>query len=88
MYRINLHSSAAFNSTGHKIVIPASLALVRKDVKYIIYPEYKYEELFQLDTDPYEESNMFNKTSTQRLFDEVKYKFKVLKAAAESGERV
>lgn len=27
--------------TGHKIVIPASLALVAKDVKYIIYPEYE-----------------------------------------------
>lgn len=74
--------------TGHKIVIPASLALVRKDVKYIIYPEYKYEELFQLDIDPFEESNMFNKTSTQSLFDEVKHQFKVLKAKAESGVKV
>lgn len=74
--------------TGHKVVIPASLALVRKDVKYIIYPEYKYEELFQIDIDPFEESNMINNTSTQSLYDEVKHQFKVLKAVAESGVKV
>ena len=40
------------------------------------------------DIDPFEESNMFNKTSTQSLFDEVKHQFKVLKAKAESGVKV
>jgi len=72
--------------TGHKIVIPASLALVAKDVKYIIYPEYEYEELFRLSVDPYEERNIYN-TSVQML-EEVKGRFNELRRIAESGVKV
>lgn len=34
--------------TGSKQDIPASLALVAKDAKYILWPDYDYEELFRL----------------------------------------
>lgn len=34
--------------TGNKQDIPASLALVAKDSKYILWPEYDYEQLFRL----------------------------------------
>ena len=36
--------------TGDKKDIPASLALVKKDSKYIFWPEYDYEQLFRLGT--------------------------------------
>ncbi len=80
--------------TGDKVVIPASLALVSKSVKYIIYPEYEYEELFRLKVDPYEEKNVFKHnasfplTTTRELLDGVKGRFNELKIAAESGVRV
>lgn len=74
--------------TGHKIVIPASLALVRKDIKYIIYPEYEYEELFRLANDPYEENNIFNATLNTPELEELKKRFQELKISAESGVMV
>ncbi|MEO6244510.1 MAG: sulfatase, partial [Opitutaceae bacterium] len=38
--------------------IPSSEALVRKDVKYVWWPDFKYEELFDLRADPLEENNL------------------------------
>ena len=38
--------------------IPSSEALVRKDVKYIWWPDFKHEELFDLRADPLEENNL------------------------------
>ena len=38
--------------------IPASEALVRTDWKYIIWPDFNYEELFDLRKDPYEMRNL------------------------------
>ena len=72
--------------TGHKVVIPAALALVRKDLKYIIYPEYDYEELFLLENDPYEERNIFN--SSLETFNHAKIQFNEMKTLAESGVKV
>jgi arylsulfatase len=34
--------------TGDKQDLPASLALVARDSKYILWPEYDYEQLFRL----------------------------------------
>ena len=40
---------------GSKDRIPASQALVRHDAKYIYWPDFKYEELFDLKADPQEQ---------------------------------
>jgi arylsulfatase A-like enzyme len=38
--------------------IPSSEALVRRDLKYIYWPDYEYEELFDLRLDPNETQNL------------------------------
>jgi arylsulfatase A-like enzyme len=41
-----------------KNFIPSSEAVVRKDVKYTFWPEWDYEELFDLTKDPLEQKNL------------------------------
>jgi len=72
--------------TGHKVVIPASLALVSKRSKYIVYPEYGHEELFLLEDDPYEERNVFG-TLNSPAAKEIKERFSRMRSHAESGAR-
>ncbi len=43
---------------NNKNFIPASQALVRKDWKYIFWPDFDYEELFHLTEDPLEERDL------------------------------
>ena len=43
---------------GSKERIPSSQALVRRDAKYIVWPDYEYEELFDLKADPAEQKNL------------------------------
>ena len=77
--------------SGDPLGLPKSLAYVRKDAKYIIYPEYSYEELFRLSVDPYEENNIYNQTSlqtTKNLLEEVRGRFEMVKSAAEKGAKV
>lgn len=76
--------------TGHKQDIPSSLALVRKDSKYILWPEYDYEQLFRLDNDPFEEKDLFSsKLKTDHiLLDSMKKKMAELKLSAEAGMQV
>ena len=73
--------------TGDKQDIPASLALVRKDSKYILWPEYDYEQLFRLDNDPFEERDLFksNLTTDKELLENMKTKMDELKKLAGSG---
>ncbi len=40
----------------------SSEALVRKDYKYMYWPDYKYEQLFDLVNDPGEMEDIFNST--------------------------
>ena len=42
--------------------IPASEALVRKDYKYFYWPNFKYEQLFDIRNDPGEMNDLFNST--------------------------
>mmetsp|Transcript_24201 Transcript_24201/g.36812 ORF Transcript_24201/g.36812 Transcript_24201/m.36812 type:complete len:169 (+) Transcript_24201:2-508(+) len=49
-YEHPMHSSPDF--------IPASEALVRKDYKYLYWPNYDYEELFDLRNDPGEVNDL------------------------------
>jgi arylsulfatase A-like enzyme len=43
---------------GNINFIPSSQAIVRKDIKYIYWPDFKYEELFDLRTDQSETKNL------------------------------
>jgi arylsulfatase len=62
--------------------IPSSEALVRKDVKYIYWPDFKHEELFDLRRDPYEERNLAQSAAHARTLAGLRKRFAVLKAQA------
>ena len=47
--------------------IPNSMALVQKDFKYIHWTEHNYQQYFDLKRDPYEESDLFQNISVQRM---------------------
>jgi len=77
--------------TGDKEDIPASLALVRKDAKYIVWPEWDaYEQLFRLDHDPLEEYDLVhqvssNLTTDQTLLESMRQRMAELKSLAKAG---
>lgn len=62
--------------------IPASEALVRRDEKYIYWPNYDYEEYFNLLKDPYEERNSFNLPENKLVISAIKKSFLELKSKA------
>ncbi|WP_265595408.1 sulfatase [Verrucomicrobium sp. BvORR106] len=62
--------------------IPASEALVRKDVKYLFWPDFKYEELFDLKADPKEEHNLAGDPAQAVQLVELRKRFEELKSAA------
>jgi len=61
--------------------IPASEALVRKGVKYLVWPDFKYEELFDLRADPLEEHNVASDSAYASKLPELRARFAELKAA-------
>lgn len=63
--------------------IPASQALVRKDWKYIFWPEHQVEQLFHLQTDPREETDLARDPSHAEHLTEMRSRFAQLKAAAQ-----
>ena len=62
--------------------IPSSEALVRRDVKYIYWPDFKHEELFDLKRDPYEERNIVNDPKYAKTLAALRQRFAELKAQA------
>ncbi len=64
----------------NKDFIPASQALVREDVKYILWPESGHEEWFDLQKDPGETENLAT-TQPERL-DALRRRFRELQASA------
>ncbi|KAL3794576.1 hypothetical protein HJC23_008032, partial [Cyclotella cryptica] len=70
--------------------IPASEALVRKDYKYMYWPNYDYEQLFDLVKDPGELDDIFNSTDPDvvSVRNEMKKRFTELKKLVKSNERV
>jgi arylsulfatase A-like enzyme len=59
--------------------IPASQALVRKDFKYIYWPDFAYEELFDLKTDPHEQKNLIADPAMAHRLAELKKQFEQLR---------
>jgi arylsulfatase len=62
--------------------IPSSEALVRRDVKYIYWPDFKHEELFDLKRDPHEERNLANDPKHKQTLTVLRQRFAELKTAA------
>lgn len=58
--------------------IPASQALVRKDLKYIYWPDFKHEELFDLRADPHEEHNLVDDPKQAETLAELRRRFAAL----------
>jgi len=62
--------------------IPSSEALVRKDSKYVLWPDFSHEELFDLKTDPFEEHTLAQDSARAPQLAEMRRRFAELKAAA------
>lgn len=62
--------------------IPSSQALIRKEWKYIIWPDFQHEELFHLAEDALEERNLAAAKAHQETLAALRRRFAELKAAA------
>ena len=62
--------------------IPSSEALVRTDFKYVYWPDYEYEEMFDLTKDPGEVENLVNSPQHAERLAEMRAQFLKLKEAA------
>ncbi len=63
--------------------IPSSQALVRREAKYIYWPDFKHEELFDLVADPHEERNKAAETASEATLTALRSRFAELKAAVQ-----
>lgn len=66
----------------NKDFIPASEALVRKDWKYMYWPEENVEQLFDLQADPREENDLSGDPAQAKRLAEMRKRFNELKEAA------
>ncbi len=62
--------------------IPSSQALVSLSDKYIVYPNYKYEEYFNLKNDPSEIKNGISNVENKKKISQLKKRFSELKELA------
>mmetsp|Transcript_8181 Transcript_8181/g.11797 ORF Transcript_8181/g.11797 Transcript_8181/m.11797 type:complete len:115 (-) Transcript_8181:153-497(-) len=62
--------------------IPAVQALIRKDYKYIYWPQHNYHQLYDMVKDPLELNDLHNDSSLSAIFSEMKSQFAVLQADA------
>jgi len=75
-YEHPMHSNREF--------IPASEALVRKDYKYFYWPNFRYEQLFDLKKDPGEMNDLFSSKEHHTKLQQMRKRFKHLKKLAHS----
>ncbi|MDB5313319.1 MAG: arylsulfatase family protein [Gemmataceae bacterium] len=52
--------------------IPQSEAVVRREIKYTFWPDYRFEELYDLKADPYEERNLAREPARAKSLDEMR----------------
>jgi len=80
------------NSVGHNAYfhIPAVYALIRKDYKYFYWPQVKYEQLFHIEKDAFEENDLLNSTAqtTPQALHMMRARYAFLKTWAQSGNPV
>jgi arylsulfatase len=62
--------------------IPASQALVRKDFKYLYWPDFKREQLFDLKTDPLEENDIIEAPAQKERIAGMRARMEKLRDAA------
>lgn len=62
--------------------IPESMALVRKDWKYVLWPHYQVEQLFNLKEDPLEKTDLIADASSQKQLKEMRARFAELREEA------
>jgi arylsulfatase A-like enzyme len=62
--------------------IPASEALVTKNWKYFYWPDFKLEQLFHVEADPFEENDLARESAHAARLAEMRTRFAELKAAA------
>jgi arylsulfatase len=63
-------------------VIPASTALVRKKYKFMTWPGYNVEQLFDLESDPFELNDLINSTEVQHIALDMRVRHDHLKQMA------
>ncbi|CAB9514518.1 Extracellular sulfatase SULF-1 [Seminavis robusta] len=63
----------------HKEIIPASTALVRKELKYIDWPGWDTEQLFNLTNDPLEQTDEINNPIYANILKEMRARHSVLR---------
>lgn len=66
----------------NKNFIPASQALVRKEMKYMFWPDFGREQLFDLKSDPFEENDLIADPAQKDRLVEMRARFADLKSAA------
>lgn len=62
--------------------IPSSQALVRRDWKYFYWPEFDYEQLFHVETDPLEENDLARDPAHTDKLAEMRTRFQELREQA------
>ena len=67
---------------GNKNLIPASQAVVRRDLKYVYWPDWDYEQLFDLRVDPTEKENRVNDPDYATELDHMRERLKYWLEAA------
>lgn len=67
---------------GNKNRIPSSLAVVRKDIKYTLWPEWDHEELFDMTKDPLEQNNLVGQADYAERLSELRGRLEKMRAEA------
>ena len=82
----------SYDAEGHNDYrhIPAVFALIRKDYKYFYWPQTKYEQLFHIEVDAYEEADILNSTAqtTQEALQMMRARYAFRKDWAQNGNPV